>query len=64
MAGKENYFFQYKPSIAGVVIAVIIFGAITASHIYRFVKTWKTLRIKILIVLSMASFSRRNQLPL
>ncbi|KAF9693498.1 hypothetical protein EKO04_008550 [Ascochyta lentis] len=54
---RENYFFNYKPSIAGVVIAAITFGAITALHIHQFVTTFKTTRIKILIVLSMASFN-------
>ncbi|KAF2820409.1 hypothetical protein CC86DRAFT_471494 [Ophiobolus disseminans] len=60
MAGttsKESFFFRYKPSIAAVVIAVVVFGAITAAHIHRFIKTYKTTRMKLLVVLSMASFN-------
>ncbi|KAF2845641.1 hypothetical protein T440DRAFT_543830 [Plenodomus tracheiphilus IPT5] len=57
MTSRHGYFFHYDPSVAGVVIASIVFGIITAFHIYFFVKTYKTMRIKIMVVLSMASFN-------
>lgn len=55
MASVTRYFFTYQPSIGADVIANIFFGAITAIHAYKFVKTYKTTRVKILIVLTIAS---------
>ncbi|KAH7092415.1 RTA1 like protein-domain-containing protein [Paraphoma chrysanthemicola] len=56
-ASEQNFFFQYKPSIAGVVIATIVSSIITGVHIFRFVKTFKTIRLKMFVVLSMAAFN-------
>ena len=58
MALQGQFFFSYKPSVAAVVIAALVFSAITAIHVYRFVENYKTKRIRILLVLSMASFSK------
>lgn len=58
-ASEKTFFFKYDPSVAGVAIGVIVFGVIGAMHIFRFVKTYRTFRLKMLVVLSMASFSRR-----
>ncbi|KAH7066399.1 RTA1 like protein-domain-containing protein [Paraphoma chrysanthemicola] len=56
-ASEKNFFFHYKPSIAGVVIATIVSSIITGVHVFRFVKTFKTTRLKMFVVLSMAAFN-------